>query len=77
MNVTAFYTSNGTVNYTSAHCVNRGNLDMPRKIVLTTTMMTELEAILILREGKPVTIVENVETLTSFMYLFWNLMVQL
>ena len=50
-NVTAFHTSNGTVNYMSAHCVDRGNVDMPRKIVLTTTMMMELEAILILREG--------------------------
>ena len=50
---------------------------MPRRIVLTVTMMTELEAILISREGKPVTIAENVETLTSFTYLFWNLMVWL
>ena len=60
-----------------AHCVDKGSLDMLRKIVLTTTMMMELEAILTLREGKPVTIVENVKTLTSFTYLFWNLMVWL
>ena len=77
MNVTAFHTSNGTVNYMSAHCVDKGNMDMPRRIVLTATTMTELEAILISREGKPVIIVENVETPTLFMYLFWNLMVQL
>ena len=75
MNVTAFHTSNRTVNCTSAHCVDKGNLDMPRRIVLTVTTMMELEAILISREGKLVTIVENVKTLTS--YLFWNLMVQL
>ena len=60
-----------------AHCVDKGSLDMLRKIVLTTTMTMELEAILTLREGKPVTIAENVKTPTLFMYLFWNLMVQL
>ena len=77
MNVTAFHTSNGTVNYTFAHCVDKGSLDMLRKIVLTATMMMELKAILTSREGKPVTITENVETLASFTYLFWNLMVRL
>ena len=75
MNVTAFHTSNGTVNYMFAHYVDKDSLDMLRKIVLTATMMMELEAILTLREGKPVTIAENVKTLTSFTYLFWNLMV--
>ena len=75
MNVTAFHTLNGTVNCTSAHCVDKGNLDIPRKIVLTATMMTELKVILTLREGKLVTIAENVETPTSSTYLFWNLMV--
>ena len=29
----------------SAHRVDKGNLDMPRRIILTITMMTELEAI--------------------------------
>ena len=77
MNVTAFHKSNGTVNCMSAHCVDKGNLDMPRKIVLTITMMMELKAILILKEGKPVTITENVETPKSFTYLFWNLTIWL
>ena len=70
MNVTVFHTSNGTVNSMSACCVDKDNLDMPRRIVLTVTTMMELEAILILRERKPVTTVENVKTLTSVTYLF-------
>ena len=28
MNVTAFHTSNGTVNYTFVHCVDKDSLDM-------------------------------------------------
>ena len=77
MYVTAFHTLDGTVNYMFAHCVDKDSLDMVRKIVLTDTMMMELEAILTLGEGRPVTIAENVETPTSFTYLFWNLMVRL
>ena len=77
MNVTVFHTSNETVNSMSAHCVDKGNLDMPRRIVLTVTTMTELNAISISREGKPVTIAENVKAPTPFMYLSWNLMVRL
>ena len=49
---------------------------MPKRTVLTVTTMMELKAIST-QEEKPVTIVENVETPISFMYLFQNLMVQL
>ena len=47
MNVTASLTSSETVSYTSACCVDKDNPDMPKRIVLTDTTMTELEAILI------------------------------
>ena len=73
MNVTASLTSSGTVNYMSAHCVDKDNLDIPKRIVLTVTTMMELEAISIQKEEKPVIIAENVKTPTLFMYL--NLMV--
>ena len=62
--------------YMCVHCVDKGNLDMPRKIVLTTTMMMELEAISISREEKLVTIAEDVDvklsvkTLSRYYFIF-------
>ena len=60
-----------------AHCADKDSLDMLKRTVLTVTTMMELEASLISREEKPVTIAENVKTPTSFTYLFQNQMVQL
>ena len=77
MNATASPISSGTVSCMSAHCVDRDSLDMPRRTVLISTTITECEDILISKETKLVTLMENVETPTLFMYLFQNLMVQL
>ena len=47
MNAIVSPTSNGTVNDMSVHCVDKDNQDMPKRIVLTITMMMGLVAILI------------------------------
>ena len=75
MNVIVSPTSNGTVNDTSVHRVDKDNQDMPKRTVLTITTMTGLVAISTQKEGKLVIIVENVKTLTTFVYLFKNQMV--
>ena len=73
--MTASLTSSGTVSHTFAHYVDKDSLDMPRRTVLISTTMMEYEDILMLKEPKLVTLVENVETLTAFTYLFQNPMV--
>ena len=47
MNVIVSPTSNGTVNDTSVHCVDKDNQDMPKRTVLTITTTMGLVAILI------------------------------
>ena len=56
--------------------MDKDSLDMPKRTVPIDTTMMELEDILILKEPKLATIVENVETLTAFTYLFQSPMVQ-
>ena len=53
------------------------SISTPRRTVPIGTMMMEYKDILMSKEPKLVTIMENVETPTAFTYLFQNLMAQL